>query len=835
MSDERLDEAKRRFGTTDALLSLAESLGAEGRGRKRSCPLCSNRATFAVFEKDGTALFRCHHSSCGKAGDAITLIREAKGLDMAGALDWLIGAEIRPPRRKQESARSTDGARAWGELDDDDAAGVAYLRSRGVDAAVRLGLVRFNTGRSTDSYVAWLGREGWRVAVPLRDGSGEVRSFQCRHVGTPPSGKEDGKPLPAKMSLRGTQPRAWFGTPHMAPAAEIVHVTEGMFDTLAVQIGTNGGCVIGVPGIQSLLGVVPQLGVMEGRTFVLHPQNDAKGQSQGAFRALAEEIRSHGGRVQVMVHGDAVKDPAEALQKGGLERFREGLSFLTQRHEELTRSRKPATFQGEQDAAPPPPPAPPGVKVDEGEALEAFTPPAFTDMGNAVRLVKRHGGDLHHLHAWETWTIWDGHRWQEDKAGQIIERMKDTVRHIPDEVYLVQDGDVKEEVQEWAVDSQSNGKIKAAIDLARSEPGIPASPVDFDANPWLMNVANGTLDLLGRCIREPRREDMLSKVTGVQYDPAADCPQWRQFMHEVFAGRQELIDFMQRATGYALTGSTREHCLFILYGDGRNGKGTYRDVIRALLGDYAHEADFSTFEATKGDAAGQPREDIVALMGKRFVAAAEANEGKRLDEGLVKRLTGEDAVRARRLHENSVEFVPIAKYFLLVNHKPVIKGRDRGIWARMRLIPFEVSFEGREDRTLKDRLLGELPGILNWALDGFADWYENGLRTPPEVLAATEEYREEMDIVGQWWSEHVAEAAQSTRFWSRAEIYDSYEQWCAKNKIRAKTMIPFGREFAPRARAAGFTESSNSSGTVKGWVGLHLTTPARGGGTWSKD
>jgi putative DNA primase/helicase len=527
--------------------------------------------------------------------------------------------------------------------------------------------------------------------------------------------------------------------------------------------------------------------VISGRTFVLCPQNDAEGQSQRSFAALADELRKNGGRVRVMSTPQPHKDPAEHLHAAGLEAF--------VAHVRASVASAPATSGAPAQVIDI---GPPGDGDDGGDALRKFSTFPCTDLGNSERMVAHHGEDLRFVTAWKNWIIWDGTRWQEDTTGAVMRRAYDVVRAIALEAKTAKDAMKKEEILDWAEDSESASRIRSMVFLASSQDEVSGmKPADLDRDPWLLNVANGILDLRTGALGPHTREYMLSKTAPVAYDPEAKCPLWLAFLERVFAGDQSLIGYMQRATGYALTGLTREHCLFILYGTGRNGKGTFRDVIRGLMGEYAHEADFSTFEPSKNEAAGQPREDLVALLGKRFVAASEQNKEKRIDEALIKRLTGGDPIRARRLNENGFEFVPVAKYFLLVNDKPVIRGMDEGVWSRLRLIPFLVTIpEAERDANLGEKLRDELPGILNWAIEGCMQWHRHGMETPKAVTDATQEYREEMDVVGAFIQARcVVQAGASV---PTKDLYEAFAAWCKETGTYAKTPNAFGREITKK-------------------------------------
>lgn len=435
-----------------------------------------------------------------------------------------------------------------------------------------------------------------------------------------------------------------------------------------------------------------------------------------------------------------------------------------------------------------------------------------TEFGNAERLVKRHGQDIRYCGDWRKWLCWDGTRWQLDATAEVMRLAKSTVRNIYREAAGIEDDSVRKGSVEWAKRSEKAAQLRAMLALAESEAGIPILPGDLDADPWALNTTNGTLSLRTCELRPHRREDLLTKLVPVEYQPEAKCPLWNRFLAEVFAPHQDLLPFIQRAVGYSLTGDTREECLFLLYGTGRNGKGTFIKTLTKMLGDYASTADFSTFVQRAGD--GGPRDDIANMRGRHMVSAQESREGASLAESIIKWLTGGDLVRARRLYENSFEFQPTHKIWLASNHKPAVRGTDAAIWSRIKLIPFAVSFEGREDRGLKDALLDELPGILAWAVQGCVLWQKEGLQFPETVTRATEEYRAENDQVGRFIADRCVKG-DGTRAKARA-LYMSYRAWAAEGGEDPISETAFGLRLSEQ----GLDKRRDGNGVTYEGIGL---------------
>ena len=346
-----------------------------------------------------------------------------------------------------------------------------------------------------------------------------------------------------------------------------------------------------------------------------------------------------------------------------------------------------------------------------------------TDRGNAQRLVERHGRDLRYCHPWGKWLVWDGQRWKIDDTGEVMRRAKGTASAIyaeasipsrkaaeePDEDKRELKAKIAELMSKWARGSESRYRIEAMILMAQSEPGIPVLPSDLDTHPLLLNRENGTIDLCTGKLLEHRRGDLITKLAPVSFDPDATCPTFDRFLAQILAEDDELIGYLQRAVGYALTGDVSEQALFIFYGTGANGKSTFLNAVMAMLGDYALKATPDLL--MKGS--GHPTEKT-DLCGRRFVSAIETEEGRKLAEVFVKEATGGDAIRARRMREDFWQFDPTHKLFLATNHKPVVTGTDHAIWRRLRMIPFEVTTSDDDmDKKLPEKLREELPGILN--------------------------------------------------------------------------------------------------------------------------
>ena len=456
--------------------------------------------------------------------------------------------------------------------------------------------------------------------------------------------------------------------------------------------------------------------------------------------------------------------------------------------------------------------APVGTNANTGAPVSPVGNAAhLTDMGNAERLASRHSGILKFVEAWG-WCVWSGQRWERGASGAAARRAKETVRGIYAEAAQCANDEEREAVAMWALRSEGEGRINAMLNLAKSECEIEARPEHFDNAPLLLNCQNATLDLSTGQACAHNAAQRLTRMAGTLYDAAAPCPTWLNFLDRTFAGNRGLIDFVQRAAGYTLTGDTGEQVLFFCYGTGANGKSTFLETLRGVLGDYAQAAEFSTFLA-QGEGV---RNDIARMAGTRFIAAIEAGEGRRLNETIIKTLTGGDTVTARFLFKEYFEYKPQFKLWLAANHKPTIKGTDNAIWRRIRLIPFTVTIPEQErDGKLSQRLREEWPGILAWAARGARDWAEQGLGLPAEVRAATAAYRFEQDTLASFFDDVCTPNANGHA--KAGDLYKAYQAWAEANGEKAENASRFGTRLAERGYIPG-----KLTGGVRAWRGLEI-------------
>jgi putative DNA primase/helicase len=458
----------------------------------------------------------------------------------------------------------------------------------------------------------------------------------------------------------------------------------------------------------------------------------------------------------------------------------------------------------------------------EGRVIhEDFQPEGFagvekhlTDFGNARRFVRDHGNVVRYVASWRSFFVYDGRRFRRDDTGETYRLARGVIGTLYQEASSERDREQREKMAKFALSCESEGRLGALLELVKTEPEIAVAAREFDADPSLLNVDNGTIDLRTCELREHRAADLLTKVAPVAFDPSARRPMFESFLERIMGSNPALTAFLQRAVGYSLTGSTIEQVFLLLYGTGANGKTTFVELMRRAFGDYAQQADFETFLARKSPSNG-PRNDIAKLLGARAVFAVEAEAGRRLAESTMKQLTGGDTVTCRRLHEEFFEFSPEFKLWLVCNHRPVVRDSSNSMWRRVRLVPFAVTIPPEEqDHSLLEKLSAELPGVLAWAVEGCLEWRRHGLGEPEEIAEATEAYREDQDVIGAFVKSCCAQD-EGAKIKAK-NLYDTYKIWAEDNGQVAMSQTAFGLRLVER----GFSKKRDGRGYF--WLGLRV-------------
>ena len=415
------------------------------------------------------------------------------------------------------------------------------------------------------------------------------------------------------------------------------------------------------------------------------------------------------------------------------------------------------------------------------------------DTGNAQRMCDLFGNNLRYSYENKTWYFWNGKVWCEDKTGKIKRLADETIDKMRKEAYKEEDGDKQSAMFKWINKTcNSNAKENMIKELQHIE-NIPILMSEMDTQNDLFNCQNGIINLRNGELLKHEPNYFCTKISDCICDISGAKPElWLNFLDDITCGDKELQAYLQKAVGYSLTGSVREQCLFFLYGMGRNGKSTFLDIISCIAGTYANHAQPETL-MLKSQLNSGTTSDIARLKGARFVTSVEPNENVKLNEGLVKQLTGGDKVTARFLYGKEFEYTPEFKIWLGANHKPIIRGTDDGIWRRIRLIPFVAQIpDEKVDKNLKYKLKKELPQILKWAVDGALLWQKEGLQSPPCVVKATQEYRYEMDTMSRFFSEYVT--YDSNAKMKASVLYNYYCEWATQNNEYVMSMTKFGKE-----------------------------------------
>ncbi|HKD27376.1 MAG TPA: phage/plasmid primase, P4 family [Xanthobacteraceae bacterium] len=414
------------------------------------------------------------------------------------------------------------------------------------------------------------------------------------------------------------------------------------------------------------------------------------------------------------------------------------------------------------------------------------------DLGNARKLVKLYTPNIRYLSDKRSWMWWDEANgvWTIDSDGAIMRCAKYTLEMMLKEAVKINNTEERKKQIGHIVKSMQKPRLEAMVGLASTEQEVVCRASDLDADPWLAGLRGGHVIALKTGVaRKAKREDYITRQLGTAYDSKATCPKFDEFFGLIFAGDQEVIDYVWRCIGYTLTGLTVEEIMFILWESGLNGKTAFCNVLYALMGDYAVTCDVDVI--MERDAPGRPSPELMQLKGARLASVNETKENQKLSERRIKYIVSHERITARNLHEGLVTFLPTHKVWLRTNHLPVITGTDLGIWRRIGSIRFPVNIKeaveakgGQIDRHYCERcLLPELPGILNRALAGLQAYRMEGLNPPAIIQRDTAAYRKSMDFVERWLADccaendgytYTADAYEAFAHWYRTEISDKY-------------------------------------------------------------
>lgn len=569
-----------------------------------------------------------------------------------------------------------------------------------------------------------------------------------------------------------------------APVGSTVFVCEGEKATDALRglglvvVGTMTGADT-IPSEENLRPLV-------GYDVVLWPDNDEKGIRH--MRRIADALANLHADSRILLWPDAPEkgDAADFVAAGlGLD--------------ELRALYADATVVTSAD-----PPLEP-----EPEAPTVLLP--LTDLGNAERLVARHGQDIRWCDAMGRWFHWTGTRWEQVGATILQDLAKDTVRALEEEGRTA-----GLEVAKWAKASQSGRAIASMIGLTKTVTGsIAVNADDLDADPMLLGVENGVVDLRTGLWRPADRSDLITKSCRAPFDAEATCPRWEAFLETIFGGDAEVIAYVQRAAGYSLTGKTGERVIFIAHGSGNNGKTTFQEVLAHILGTYAMSTPVETLIARKDR--GIPN-DLARLKSARFVSATESERGAKLAESFIKAVTGGDRVTARFLHQEYFDFIPQLKLWLATNHRPEIASGGKAIWRRVRLLPFDVAVpDDQIDPDLKAKLLAEAPGILDWMVRGCLEWQRIGLKEPESIRRANASYEEDEDVLGAFLEDRAV--VRVGAWCAAADLYGEFKNWAEAHGEEQISSKAFSQALVERA---GIRRKRQPGTGSRGFSGVRL-------------
>lgn len=442
---------------------------------------------------------------------------------------------------------------------------------------------------------------------------------------------------------------------------------------------------------------------------------------------------------------------------------------------------------------------------------------AQTDGGNAEAFADTYRDHLRWDRRRGCWFRWDKSRWVEEDSSCLDQYAIALARLCRKRAQALPGERERDKAVKWAFRSENVSHVSAMVRMAKGNNLVGISGDEWNADPWLLGVGNGVVDLRTGKLRAALPSQNITAQAVVDFDPAATCPRWEQFLDEIFSGNLKVIDFIHRAIGYTFTGDTSEHCLFLCQGMGRNGKSTFLDTLADIAGDYYYNLPFSAFE--QKSQAGIPN-DIAALPGRRFVTASETNANTALNAARLKSLTGGDPTSARHLHQKWFSFRAVCKLWLAFNHKPIVQDDSYGFWERIHLIEFQRAFKKEErDHQLKDKLKAEAPGILAWIVRGCLAWQERGLGAPAEVLEGTQGYQFENDPLAEFLEDHCELGSEFEV--SNGDLWNAYIDWADRMRERRPlSRTNFGITIKGRGIRLKWTGPVDKR--IRSWSGIRL-------------
>ena len=637
---------------------------------------------------------------------------------------------------------------------------------------------------------------------------------------------ENGKPIKTFRPIHAVNDGWKLGDPpgllHLFHLPEITN-GDGTIHFCEGEKAAEEGTAIGLTCITSMHGAKSagktDYAPLRNRDVVIHPDNDRKGREYAedvAVRAYAAGAAS----IKIVSlpnlpkKGDMADYVALHLQTPPAT-LRDNISKLV--------ADAPIWIPPPKD----PLPTIPNVGRGPMDAAKAGAPIACTDLGNAERLVAYHGHNIRWDATRDRWRVWDGRRWVVDTLLKINALAADTARKIRQEAASVPGSaggrDIGQELFAWAVKSEFRERLAAMLEVAKSQPGIAMSAEMLDADPMLLNVMNGIIDLRTGALRPHNRDDLITKLAPVEYKPGCRDERLETFLETATNGDKDLIGYLQKCAGYTLTGENVEEILLLVYGPENSGKTTFLESLRSCLGDYARtiQADLLTRQReSRGAGAASP--ELAALAGARMAVGSEMEQGREMAEALAKNLTGDEHITARHLYAELFDYRPQFKIWLALNHCPKVSADDGAIWRRIRRVGFDhvVPPEAR-DKTLKPYLRNPTGGgtaVLAWAVEGCLRWQKDGLAVPEAVQRSTEAYRTESDPLAAFFEDCCLFDPRGWTTWNL--LWRAYNEHAAEMGVGEKYRIA-PKRLQDRLRLKGCTAEKRFAG--RGWRGVSLT------------
>ena len=438
------------------------------------------------------------------------------------------------------------------------------------------------------------------------------------------------------------------------------------------------------------------------------------------------------------------------------------------------------------------------------------------DVRNAELFAKLYKGRFIFVSASNKWYSWAVSYWKLCELGEEYEAAKQVgIKLMGEANARLGLGDpTGEQLKREAISAHTVARIEAMIKLATSIPGMSVAASELDADPYLLGVRNGVVDLKTGQLLLAQPNLLLTKQCNADFVDDPTCPLWIKFLNEVFQYDEETIRTVQLLLGYTLIGEVLDEILIICCGFGANGKSVFNNVISGVLADYAQAAPSSMLKARRSDDS-SPRNDLAGIKGARYLSFNELQAGDRLDEQVIKAIAGREAISARFLFGEFFSFKPTFKGWVRTNHRPIITGDDDGIWRKICLIPFNRRFTADEqDPQLEKKLLAERDGILGWILGGVRDYLNTGITLSPRIKAEVNAYRKESDVLGEFLEEKTRPTPQGKT--EQRDLYRRYHYWCEENGLKHQSK----KSFSQRLKERGYSEGK--SGKNRYYVGLEL-------------